>query len=221
MLAIDVPNIAQNSPLWLLILTTAVGAIEGAIIGRKDAKLGLDIVGITVFALFLGLGGGFARDTMLGQTPFLALRTPWYVITVLLAVVLVLFIGKWIPVDSTVFVLLDALTLGLYAVIGAQAAIEYGLPDVGAITVGLFASLTGGVVVSLLKRETPDILVRGKPYAILALIGVIIYVVLDQWSGGIAALACVFSVIVLRFASMKWNIRTSPVAPLPPPGNGA
>lgn len=217
--AIDVPNIAQNSPMWLLILTTAVGAIEGAIIGRKDASLGIDIVGITVFALFLGLGGGFARDTMLGNTPFLALRTPWYIITVLCAVVLVLIIGRWIPVDSKVFILLDALTLGLYAVIGAQAAIDYGLPDIGAITVGLFASLTGGVVVSLLKRETPEILVRGKPYAILALIGVIIYVTFDQWSGGVAALLCVISVIVLRFAAMKWNIRTSPVRPIDPPSS--
>ena len=34
---------------------------------------------------------------------------------------------------------------------------------------------------------------------------------LDQISGGMAALACLLSVIILRFVTLKWNFTTSSV----------
>lgn len=214
---IDLPNIAANTPLWLALVTTFVGAVSGAIIGRTPSRVSYDIVGITVFAFFLGLGGGLVRDLLLGNLPPLALRSPWYVLTVLGAVVVVLVVGRWIRVQSWVFTLLDALTLGLYAVIGAQLAIEVGLPDVGAITVGFLASIAGGVFVSILRGETPQILVPGQPYALLAVIGTTLYVLTDQINGAMAALLCIGSVIILRFITMNWDVRTHGVRPLHPP----
>jgi len=139
------------------------------------------------------------------------------VLTVLGAVVVVLVVGRWIRVQSWVFTLLDALTLGLYAVIGAQLAIEVGLPDVGAITVGFLASIAGGVFVSILRGETPQILVPGQPYALLAVIGTTLYVLTDQINGAMAALLCIGSVIILRFVTMNWDVRTHGVRPLHPP----
>ena len=131
------------------------------------------------------------------------------------AVVAVMLVGRWISVDSWTFILLDALALALYAVIAAQLAVEFGLPDIGAITVGFLAAITGGVVVSLLRGETPQILLPSQPYALLAVVGATIYVLLDQFSGGVAAFACLASVIVLRFVTLKWNLTTSSVRPLP------
>ena len=213
--AIDVPNIAANTPLWLALVTTFVAAVSGAILGRQPGKVSYDIVGVTVFAFVLGLGGGITRDLLLGNLPPLALRSPWYVVTVLGAVLAVILIGRWISVGSWTFILLDALALGLYAVIAAQLALEFGLPDVGAITVGFLAAVTGGVVVSLLRGETPQILLPSQPYALLAVIGATVYVLLDDVSGGFAALACLLSVIILRFVTLKWDLRTRSVRPLP------
>lgn len=213
--AVDVPNIAANTPLWLALLTTFVAAVSGAILGRQPGRVSYDIVGVTVFAFVLGLGGGITRDVLLGNLPPLALRSPWYVVTVLGAVITVLLIGRWIKVDSWTFILLDALALGLYAVIAAQLAIEFGLPDVGAITVGFLAAITGGVVVSLLRGETPQILLPSQPYALLALVGATLYVLLDEVSGGLAALACLLSVLILRVVSLRWDLRTHSVRPLP------
>lgn len=212
--SIDLPNIAANTPLWLALFTTFVGAVSGAVIGRTPGRVAYDVVGITVFAFFLGLGGGLTRDILLGNLPPLALRSPWYVVTVLAAVVLVLVIGRWIPVQGWTFILLDALTLGLYAVIAAQLAIEFGLPDVGAIVVGFLAGISGGVIVAILRGETPQILRPSEPYAILALVGTTLYVLFDQVNGAIAALLCVGSVIVLRFITLHWNVRTHSVRPL-------
>lgn len=231
--AVDVPNIAANTPLWLALLTTFVAAVSGAILGRQPGQAATagqgrgpspvryDIVGVAVFAFVLGLGGGITRDVLLGNLPPLALRSPWYVVTVLVAVLTVLIIGRWIPVDGWTFILLDALALGLYAVIAAQLALEFGLPDVGAITVGFLAAITGGVVVSLLRGETPQILIPSQPYALLAAIGATLYVVIDGYSGGIAAIACLASVIVLRFVTLKWDLRTRGVRPLPGPDQSA
>lgn len=212
--AIDVPNIAANTPLWLALVTTFVAAVSGAILGRTPGKVTYDIVGIVVFAFFLGLGGGITRDLLLGNLPPLALQSPWYVVTVMGAVIVVLLIGRWIPVDGWIFTVLDALALGLYAVIAAQMAIEFGLPDVGAIVVGFLASIAGGVIVAVLRGETPEILRPGRPYAILALIGTTLYVLLDQFSGGLAAILCVGSVIALRFITTNWNVRTRSLRPL-------
>lgn len=210
----DLPNIAANTPLWLALVTTFVAALSGAILGRQPSRVSYDFVGVVVFAFVLGLGGGITRDLLLGNLPPLALRTPWYVVTVLAAVVTVLVVGRWIQVGSWTFILLDALALGLYAVIAAQLAIEFGLPDIGAITVGALAAVTGGAVVSLLRGETPQILLPSQPYALLAVIGATVYVLLDQFSGGIAALACLLSVVILRVITVRWDLRTRSVRPL-------
>lgn len=211
---IDLPNIAANTPLWLALLTTFVAALSGAILGRQPSRVSYDFVGVVVFAFVLGLGGGITRDVLLGNLPPLALRSPWYVVTVLAAVVTVLVVGRWIRVGSWTFILLDALALGLYAVIAAQLALEFGLPDIGAITVGFLAAVTGGALVSLLRGETPQILLPSQPYALLAVIGATVYVLLDQFSGGIAALACLLSVIIVRVITVRWDLQTRSVRPL-------
>ncbi len=215
--AMELPNIAANTPLWLALATTFIAAVQGAVIGRTPGKVSYDVVGIAMFAFLLGLGGGITRDVLLGNLPPMALRAPWYVIAVVAAVVLVLLIGRWIPVNGWTFTLLDALTLGLYAVIAAQLAIEFGLPDIGAIAVGFLASIAGGVFVSILRGETPEILQPGRPYATLSIIGTTLYVLTDQFNGGLAAILCVGSVVVLRFITVNWDIRTHRVRPITPP----
>ena len=42
--------------------------------------------GVSVFALLMGLGGGFIRDMLLGNLPAASLRDPWSLATVLVAI---------------------------------------------------------------------------------------------------------------------------------------
>lgn len=208
------PNIAEQTPLWLLLLTTLVGAVEGAGIGRRPGA-DVDIVGMAVFALFLGLGGGLARDMLLGL-PAAAIGSFWYPTMVIAGVALVLAFGRWIPMQGKIFVGLDALTLGLYAAVGTQKALDYSTPAIGAVVVGLFAAVTGGVIVSVLRRQRPAIIIPGAPYALLALIGVLIYLALSGVNGALAALACVGFVVAARFLTLRWQITTDPLnSPIP------
>lgn len=55
----------------------------------------------------------------------------------------------------------------------------------------------------------------GFPYALLALAGSTLYLVVAPLSGSIAALACVGVVVVLRVVTLGFGIRTRPVRPLP------
>ncbi len=213
-LAEVVPDFVSNTPLWLALLTTAVAATQGAALGRAhNVGVAVDFVGMAVFALMFGLAGSWARDVMLGNTPFVSLRTPWFVLTVLGGVLLVLVVGRWIPVEGSVFVTLDALTLSLYAAIGTQDALDFGVPAVGASLVGVVAATTGGVVVALMLGQTPAILLSGPPYAVLGFIGTVAYLALAPIDRGIASFACVALVIALRWVTLRFGINTSPVVP--------
>jgi len=211
-LAAAIPDIAISTPLWLALITTGVGAVQGAIIGHSAARdERIDIVGMSVFALLLGLGGGMARDTMLGNTPFVALRTPWYVLTVGLAVLLVLVVRirfLKFSLNATGFLLLDALTLGLYTAIGTQWAIDFKVSWVGAILVGTVSGVTGGIIVAVLRGQTPSILVSGPPYALLGVVGSSLYIALYQFGGGLASVVSIGAVMLLRMVTLRYGITT-------------
>lgn len=205
------PDIVISTPLWLALVTTAVGALEGALLVRRPDGMPVDFVGASIFALFLGLGGGFARDIVLGNTPVMAIRTPWYLITVVAALLVVLVAGRWIPENHRVIITLDALTLGLYAAIGTQYALDFGVSWAGAIFVGTLAGVAGGVIVSLLRRQVPAVLKPGFPYALLAAIGSGVYLLLAPIDGGLASFAAVATVMLLRWLTLRYSVKTRAV----------
>lgn len=201
--------------MWLLLLTTGVGAVQGAVLGRRSGDVRADLMGLFVFALLLGLGGGLVRDVLLGNTPVMAVRTPWYLVTVLVGGILVIVAGRWIPVEGRVFTLLDALTLGLYAAIGTRSALDFEVSVIGAVVVGMMAALSGGVMVSILRRETPRVIQPGPPYAALALGGIVMYLVIAEWNAGLASFACVAFVVVGRFVTIRYRVQVPSPRPLP------
>jgi len=221
LLAGYLPNIVWSTPLWLALVTTLVGALQGAALGRRPGAMKVDIVGMFVFALFLGLGGGLVRDVLLGSFPVAALQSPWYTAMIVLAVFAMLVIGRLVPINGRVFIALDALTLGLYAAIGTQKAITFHVSVAGAVIVGLFASLSGGVIVSVLQGVRPSLLAPTAPYGLLALGGIALYLALVRVNSEAAALACVAFVVVSRFVTIHFGITSPEVSKLPhPEGRG-
>lgn len=209
----DLPDFAAVTPTWLGLLATFVGALGGALLGRQRSP-GLDLAGMAVLAISLGFGGGVIRDILIGNTPPVALRDWTYTAAVAVAFVLILLLGREIARLSYALFLLDALTLGLFAAVGAQYAIDAGLPHLTAILVGTFASVGGGVIASVLLRETPAVMRPGPPYAIAAVAGTLVFVLLDGVNGGLASFACVAVVLVIRIVAERAGVRTRPVRPI-------
>ena len=73
--------------------------------------------------------------------------------------------------------LIDAISLALFSVIGAQGGLSAGLPIPASILLGTITGVGGSVLRDLLVGETPPrMLRRGPPYASAALLGAGIYV---------------------------------------------
>jgi uncharacterized membrane protein YeiH len=208
-----IPNIASETPVWLSLIATATGALEGALLGRQRSPT-VDIAGLTILALSLGFGGGMIRDVLIGNTPPEALREWYYIATVGLAILIIVLIGRQIARFTYSLFILDALTMGLFAAVGAQYAITFQLPALTAIFVGSFAAVGGGLAASLLLREVPSIMRPGPPYAVAAVAGTVVYVLLDGFHGGLASIACVFVVFAIRVIAERMGLRTSPIRPI-------
>ena len=82
----------MGAPLALALVTVLVNAVVGALRGYTDTEREWDIVGISAFALLMGLGGGLIRDVLIGNLPAESLRSPWYLVTVMVGIALVLLV---------------------------------------------------------------------------------------------------------------------------------
>ena len=202
------PDLATQTPLWLALLTVGVNAIVGALRTTLDDEYHWDIVGLSTFAVLMGLGGGFIRDILIGNTPVESLRTPWYLVTVLVGIGLVLLLGKRISHAKHVVTLLNSVALGLFAITGTAYALRTNLPIVSSIFVGVVSAVGGGVLVSVIKDEVPEILLTSAPHALLALAVSGIYAATDVFSSQAAGVAGITSAIVVNYLASRFGIRT-------------
>jgi uncharacterized membrane protein YeiH len=209
------PNLATNAPLWLALLTVGVNALVGALRGHSDDSRHWDIVGVAVFALLMGLGGGFIRDMLLGNLPATSLRDPWSLATVLVAVGIVLVIGHHLARAARVMSFLDGLALGLFAVTGTEYGLAFDLPYVSAILLGAISAVGGGMLVSVLQGQTPEILLAGAPTALLAVAGSVTYAVVSLWSPSVASVVGIAVVVAGQYAARRLGIRTRPTGVQP------
>lgn len=202
------PDLATETPLWLALLTVGVNAVVGSLRASVDDDHHWDIVGLSTFGLLMGLGGGFIRDFLIGNLPAESLRTPWYLVTVLGVIGLVLVVGKWIARFGALVMLLNSLALGLFAVTGTAYALRSDLPIVSAVFVGTVSAVGGGVLVSIMKDEVPGILVASAPNALIAVLVSVIYSAVDVWDAQAASLAGILAAVFVQVTADALGLRT-------------
>jgi uncharacterized membrane protein YeiH len=151
---------------------TGVFAMEGAL---AAVRAGFDPVGILVLAFVTALGGGVARDVMLGLRPA-AIAGPQYALLVILATPAMMLpssfagpIGGW-PVPA-----LDAAGLALFAIAGTEKALDNGVHPLPASFLGTVGAVGGGVIRDLLLGQVPHIL-HSDIYASAAFLAAVIVV---------------------------------------------
>jgi uncharacterized membrane protein YeiH len=202
------PDLATSAPLWLALLTVGVNAVVGALRASIDDSRHWDIVGLSTFAVLMGLGGGFIRDMLIGNLPAESLRTPWFLTTVLGCIVLVLVVGQRLAKVAPLVTLLNALALGLFAVSGTSAALRADLPVISAVFVGTVSAVGGGVLVSVMKDEVPGILLTSAPNALVAVLSSGVYAGVAVWSARAAAVAGIAAAIVAFYTADVLGLRT-------------
>lgn len=153
--------------LILDLLGTFVFAVAGAAgAGQKR----LDLFGIIVLAFVAGNFGGITRDVLLGAVPPNSIADWRYVAVSIAAGVLTFrFFGQVQKLRSPVQIF-DAAGLAMFAVIGTEKALFYGLNPLSAALLGMLSGIGGGITRDLLLNRIPLVL-RSELYAMAALAG--------------------------------------------------
>ncbi len=169
--------------------------------GTLAVRRRLDVFGILVLSVAVGVAGGIVRDLLLAAAPPAALTQPAYLIAALAAGGVVFVASPLIERLSKPVMLLDAFGLGLFAVSGCSKALAFGMAPLPAVLLGVITAVGGGVLRDVLVAEVPRVL-REDVYALAALIGAAAFVAgvglgLPQPATAVLAIALTFLVRVL------------------------
>lgn len=201
-------------PLSFDFLATFLWAISGAIVGMHKRY---DFTGVFVIALLASTGGSLLRDGLfLNRTPPVLTFT-FYIPLILLATIIVSVfrqrITQIVLVDRTISII-DSVGIPVFALVGMQLSLLYGVPLPGVVLVGVVNGIGGGLLRDLLVGNTPAILKPGQ-YQVSALIVVcILFLILSQLLGInvlVAAWIMIGLYVVIRLLSIRYNWRTQPV----------
>ena len=130
----------------LELIGTAAFAVSGAIVGIKKQ---MDLLGVIVLGVCTAVGGGIVRDVILGVTPPATFHDPVYTLTAAAVSVLMFLphvrarVGRHEPVFDRLLLVMDAVGLGVFTVVGVQCAYRQAEHDTLFLTV--FVGLITGV----------------------------------------------------------------------------
>lgn len=202
MAAVDVLEI----PLAINVAAVFVGALGGAIRAGEDERV--DVVGVLTLATVMGFGGGIIRDVLLGNLPPAVLRSPWYVASVVLAAAIGAFFLFYLAKLGKVLWVLDSLSIGLFACVGANAALLAGLTILPAVLIGTAASVGGLILTDLFQGRPSSILHVGPPNAAAGLAGALAYALLYTSAHALLTAAVAIAVtFAVRLAGPLLNVQ--------------
>jgi uncharacterized membrane protein YeiH len=206
---------AAGTLLVLDLIGTFVFALSGAVAGVKER---LDLFGVLVLSFAAASAGGIMRDLLIGAVPPASI-SDWRYLAVSLIAGLVTFF--WYPMSERLrnlhnqVLIFDAAGLALFAVVGTQKALGYGLNPLMAALLGMLTGIGGGMLRDVLLAQIPTVL-RAELYAVAAIAGAVVVVVGHVLNLPPTVMAIVGAVLCfgIRFIAIRRGWRL-PVADLP------
>jgi len=161
----------------IYIIAITAEAMTGALsAGRRS----MDLFGVVLIACVTALGGGSARDVLLGHYPLTWVKHPEYLALTGFAALLTVVIAPLMKHLKSIFLVLDALGLVAFTIIGCQVAIQ--MQHEGLIKHSLLISAVFGVITGVFGGILRDILCNDIPlifqkelYASVALASAALY----------------------------------------------
>ena len=200
------PLLRGFDPTLILVLNLVGTFVFGLSGGMSGVQAKLDLFGVVVLAVVVGIAGGTIRDVLIGTPP--ATFRDWRYLAVAGGAGLVVSLAHPAinrlqrPIQA-----LDAAGLAVFSVTGAATALAHRLGVVDCIILGAITGIGGGMVRDILVREIPTVL-RGGLYAIPALVGA--GIVVAAYHAGdhtvtfpiVAAAVC----FLMRLAGLRYGI---------------
>jgi uncharacterized membrane protein YeiH len=197
----------STSILAIMYFGDIVFAISGAL---TAARYRMDLIGFTLIGTITGIGGGTTRDLLLGRTVWWTRNPEELILCVAASLATYFFIKmdisrrQWLPWA-------DALGLSAFGVVGCHIALQFGVPSIIAVFMGMVTATGGGFIRDVITNTQPMIL-SGQIYATAALLGSLSYASLLHFgvSGTPAELVSCLVAFLLRASSIIFNIRMGP-----------
>ena len=152
--------------IFIYLVAIVAEAMSGALAaGRRN----MDVFGVAVIAFVTALGGGTVRDVILGNFPIGWTQHPEYIGLVIAAGLLTVVIANHMHRLRRLFLVLDAMGLVAFSLIGCDIALRlgYALPVV--VMAGMITGICGGVLRDVLCNQLPVVFHR-ELYASVSLV---------------------------------------------------
>lgn len=146
---------------------TFVFALSGGLLGIRKR---FDLFGVLFLSFVVSVVGGTMRDVLIGAVPPVAITDIHYFAIAMVGGLTTFYCYPKVASLQRQILLLDAVGLGLFAVVGAQKAIDHGINPLMAAILGMLTGIGGGMTRDVLAGDIPFVL-RGDLYAIAALAG--------------------------------------------------
>nr|WP_225768268.1 trimeric intracellular cation channel family protein [Inquilinus sp. Marseille-Q2685] len=170
--------------------------------GRRS----MDWVGVCLLGCVTALGGGSARDILLDHHPLSWVEHPSYLLLTGGAALLTIPAARFMHHLHKLFLLLDAIGLVVFTVIGVNVAMALDLPIVIVIASGMITGCVGGVLRDVLCNDIP-LLFRSELYATVSVVTGGVYVA--GLSAGIGhdlvTAAAMIVGLTLRLLALRFN----------------
>jgi uncharacterized membrane protein YeiH len=174
-----------------------------------------DFIGVFIVAFFSSVGGGLIRDAIFIQSgPPLVVTSSNYLFVILIGFGVTMFFYKSLSKMVMTMKLVDAISLGMYSVVGASAALRAELVPLAAVLIGMFNAVGAGIIRDVLIGEIPFIFKPGRFYAGAAIVGSSLFTTLYGVMGideTLSALIAIIFSFLVRILSVRFNWKTKPV----------
>ena len=196
-------------PLWADLLAVGIGSLQGALFAAGFRDRRLDLLGVAIIGIATGFGGGILRDVLLAQTPA-ALQSNWYLPVATGAALVGMLLQRLFVHLRHVITVLDALTIGLFGVIGTTKALSLGLPAIPSIFLGALSAVGGSILRDLLLNLPIALMHVGSLYAVAAVAGATRFVLLvnagtDITGAAVLAVALTMAIRILAVL-FSWSL---------------
>ena len=179
-------------------------AMSGALAaGRRN----MDLFGVAVIAFLTALGGGTVRDILLGNFPVTWTQHPSYIYMTLTGGLVTIAIARFMRHLRQLFLVLDAIGLVAFTIIGCNVALELGYEPIVMVMSGITTGIFGGIIRDIMCGRVPQVL-RREIYACVSLVVALLYLFLLRQGvdEGVTQLAAFSVGLLLRMVAIRWRV---------------
>lgn len=191
----------------LLSILYIIGITAEAMTGALAAgKRHMDWFGVMLVASATAIGGGTVRDILLGHYPLGWVAHPQYLVITCIAGILTTYFARWVVRFQKVFVLLDAIGLIVFSIIGCQIAITMELSAIICVVAAVVTGVFGGLLRDLITRRTPMVLHK-ELYASVSLFAGVMYYAMTYWGihADVTTIVTLVAGFCLRMAAVRYE----------------